>query len=238
MKPGVYEIVNTLNQHRYIGSTVDFDKRWRMHKNQLKKGKHHSIYLQRAWNKYGEDVFQFNIMVIAKGKKYRLLIEQKLLDNYEPKYNLCPTAGSRQGDKSSPETIQKLIDYAKTLSEKEREWRRNNIIENAVPAAIEWHGTEEGLEWHKEHYEDVKHLLHKRRLIVCDQCGKEYMGEKGRFCSNSCKSKWRRESGIDDEIRKCIVCDEEFSVNKYSDTVTCSRSCGRTLGWQQNRQGN
>lgn len=85
---------------------------------------------------------------------------------------------------------------------------------------------------HKQHYQKMKHLLHAKHKIVCDQCGIEYYAEKGRFCSNACKSKWRRNNGLDNVMRKCVVCGSEFVTNKYSDTVTCSRSCGRTLGWR------
>ena len=36
------------------------------------------------------------------------------------------------------------------LTEDQREWRRNNVVNNAVPAAKAWHSTDEGKEWHKE----------------------------------------------------------------------------------------
>lgn len=39
MTSGIYEIVNTTNQKKYIGSAVDIKARWRSHRHELVKGK-------------------------------------------------------------------------------------------------------------------------------------------------------------------------------------------------------
>lgn len=43
----------------YVGSTVNFFSRYNSHWNLLRAGKHHSKKLQLAWNKYGEENFEF-----------------------------------------------------------------------------------------------------------------------------------------------------------------------------------
>lgn len=104
----------------------------------------------------------------------------------------------------------------------------DNLNNNARPAACEWHGSEKGRRWHKEHYEIMKEKLHKEKNFVCDFCGKEFSAvDNGatRFCSNKCKSAYRRRSGVDNETRKCECCGKEFEVNKYSKQRFCSRSC-------------
>lgn len=58
----LYEIKNILNNKRYIGRTSNPDTRKKRHFNELRKNKHHCIFLQRAFNKYGEDNFIFNII--------------------------------------------------------------------------------------------------------------------------------------------------------------------------------
>ena len=101
-------------------------------------------------------------------------------------------------------------------------------------SAKEWHKSKEGIEWHKENYQKIKDKLHKKEQLECVQCGKGFTSiprNGNSFCSNSCKSKWRRESGLDNEVRKCEICAGEFTVNKYSKTKTCSRSCGSKLIW-------
>ena len=56
---GIYTIICKTTGKYYIGSAVWIRKRWRNHREDLRKGKHHNLYLQRAWNKYGEDNFDF-----------------------------------------------------------------------------------------------------------------------------------------------------------------------------------
>ena len=105
---------------------------------------------------------------------------------------------------------------------------RINFELNARPKANEWHGSKEGREWHKQHYEEYKELLHQKKTFVCEQCGSEFVTVNigsNRFCSNKCKSKWRRDNGLDDVVRVCENCNEEFTVNKYSKTRNCSKKC-------------
>ena len=59
---GVYCILNTTNEKRYVGSSVHVKQRFAEHKRDLKKGKHCNIVLQRAWKKYGEDSFCFVVL--------------------------------------------------------------------------------------------------------------------------------------------------------------------------------
>lgn len=117
--------------------------------------------------------------------------------------------------------------HGSMLTEEERERYRNNLSEKARPKASEWHKSEVGKEWHKRHYETVsKEVLHSMYDFKCQNCGKEFSGEHGsKFCSNKCKSAYRRKIGIDNVGRICAYCGNEFETNKYSNTKTCSRSC-------------
>lgn len=96
-----------------------------------------------------------------------------------------------------------------------------------------WHSSEEGIKWHRQHAIDV--MANMEYVICnCEQCGKEFSVKKAfvnksRFCSNACKSKNRRDSGIDNIIYKCSVCGKEFIKNKYSKKKTCSRKCSKLL---------
>lgn len=92
----------------------------------------------------------------------------------------------------------------------------------------EWHSSKEGREWHKKHYENMKSKMLEPKEFICEQCGKKYKTSdngSNRFCSNKCKSAWRRQSGIDDEERECIICGSKFGINKYKKAKTCSRKC-------------
>jgi len=55
---GIYYIKNIINKKVYIGQTItNFKRRWDRHKSYLKNKTHHNIYLQNAFNKYGEQNF-------------------------------------------------------------------------------------------------------------------------------------------------------------------------------------
>ena len=111
-----------------------------------------------------------------------------------------------------------------------------NLNENARPKASEWHKSEAGREWHKEHYEHMKAVLHKQTEFMCKNCGKAFKAQsmgQNKFCSNKCKAAFRRKSGIDNEIRQCEYCGKEFEVNKYAKTRTCSRSCRNKIRWNK-----
>lgn len=57
---GIYCIECTKTNIKYIGQTYEnFYRRWIFHKWNLKSGRHSNSYLQSAWNKYGENDFEF-----------------------------------------------------------------------------------------------------------------------------------------------------------------------------------
>jgi len=67
--------------------------------------------------------------------------------------------------------------HSKLLTDEEREWKRQNIITNAVPKASEWHKSDAGREWHREQYKKTKDALHRVHTRICLNCGCEYTGE-------------------------------------------------------------
>lgn len=107
MASGIYEIRNTLNGKRYIGSAVEFGNRWRVHSQSLQRGDHHSRQLQRAWRKYTPAAFQFN-KILECAPEHLLMYEQRLIDGLKPEYNTNPTAGSMLGFKHSEESRAKM----------------------------------------------------------------------------------------------------------------------------------
>lgn len=92
MKSGIYQITNITNNHRYIGSSSNLNRRWYTHKTALRKNRHHSIYLQRAWNKYSEASFQFTILELVESVNL-FEREQYYIDTIKPEYNLGSVGG-------------------------------------------------------------------------------------------------------------------------------------------------
>lgn len=67
---GVYIFKNVKNGKCYIGSTVmTFRKRMDHHLWHLRENKHKNKHFQNAWNKYGEDSFEYDILEICDKSK-------------------------------------------------------------------------------------------------------------------------------------------------------------------------
>lgn len=88
----IYQIRNTVNNKRYIGSTNSIGMRRKEHLSALRREKHHSPILQRAFNKYGEQAFVFEIIKAGIPVHRLLEIEQQVLDELRPEYNTSPFA--------------------------------------------------------------------------------------------------------------------------------------------------
>lgn len=65
MKAVIYKIENIINKKCYIGSTINFEERKKYHLWQLSNRRHHSIILQRAWDKYGANNFIIEIIKVT-----------------------------------------------------------------------------------------------------------------------------------------------------------------------------
>ncbi len=109
MNSGVYQIMNKQNYHMYIGSTVDFSERWRLHRLTLNRGDHRNRYLQRAWNKYGEDIFEFSIVEYIDDLNTLETREQWFTDLWNPEYSIRKECvGSQLGTKRTKESKLKM----------------------------------------------------------------------------------------------------------------------------------
>lgn len=105
---------------------------------------------------------------------------------------------------------------------------KENMPVEALLAATEWHGSNEGIEWHKKHYAKIGHVLQRVGVFTCIVCGVEYSAKirgNNSFCSAKCCTKHRRDSGLDNEDRVCEYCSALFSVNKYKANRFCGRTC-------------
>lgn len=117
------------------------------------------------------------------------------------------------------------------LTDEQRKNKIKNLEDRVRPKAIEWHKSEDGRKWHSEMQ---KKTMSKREPITytCDNCGHKfqtirYYGEnENKFCSNACKSAYRRKLGVDNEERVCEYCGKTYIVGKYLKRRFCSRECG------------
>ena len=105
----VYWIANKETGKVYIGSAAKVMARWRNHRQMLRAGDHHSIHLQRAWDKHGESAFLFEILAECRPVDLTS-VEQEWMDFYgrEWLYNMRPDAASMLGYRHSEETRMKM----------------------------------------------------------------------------------------------------------------------------------
>lgn len=152
MKSGIYRILNTKNGDYYIGSSKRIEKRWKEHINDLTKQKHYNQILQRAWNKYGKDVFKFELILECSPEK--LLDVENTFLNILPKYNICSVSGGGDTISNHPnrEEIIKKISKASSGSNNSNyqgkhitlDWRINQSISNSkVPIKLTHKDTKE-----------------------------------------------------------------------------------------------
>lgn len=119
---GIYKIINKTNGKYYLGSSdniLGVSGRWSEHINRLNNKNHENNYLQRAWNKYGKENFEFQ--VVKEVPKLDLLItEQKHLNEIKDArrllcYNLSFSAsgGGFIGHKHSEEAKKRISEKLK-----------------------------------------------------------------------------------------------------------------------------
>jgi group I intron endonuclease len=107
---GIYRIKNIVNEKCYVGSAINIRRRWTAHRKILKDRIHHNVLLQRAWDKYGNGLFEFSVIEYVEDLDKLISREQYYIDTLRPEYNICLVAGNVLGIrfKHSDETKQKL----------------------------------------------------------------------------------------------------------------------------------
>lgn len=122
MESGIYKITNKITGKCYVGSTKDFNKRWKRHFKDLREGKHHSIKLQRSYNKYGEDVFVCEVVEEVPYTKDVILEREQFwinkLDAYEHGYNI--------GEASFGDTLTHNPNREKIIEDRRKTWHNNH----------------------------------------------------------------------------------------------------------------
>ena len=63
---GIYLIYNKQNHRVYVGSSRNVRQRWNQHRTSLRANKHDVFVLQRDWNRYGEDAFEFHLIEVVE----------------------------------------------------------------------------------------------------------------------------------------------------------------------------
>lgn len=176
---GVYKITNKVNGKYYIGSSKDIQKRFNSHITDLDNGTHNNTYLQRSWDKYGKDNFEFTILEETSLDDLRnretYYIKEFDATNHNVGYNMLNDANIGLGVSASDEVRAKISEACK--------------------------GTKNG-HYGKKHSEETKARISEAKKLkaqqrwleekhFCENCGKLMavkFNRTGRFCSNECSN--------------------------------------------------
>jgi group I intron endonuclease len=120
---GIYKLI--INNKFYIGSAKNIGIRLSKHLLDLERGSHHSIYLQRAWDKYQT----INIEVIELCNNL-IEKEQYYLDILKPQYNLCSVAKNCSGINRTEKHKNKISQHHKNNKEYWEEIYKNRKIKH------------------------------------------------------------------------------------------------------------
>jgi group I intron endonuclease len=116
---GVYRILHIASQKVYIGSSANIRARWATHRSSLAKGKHHSKHLQRAWDKYGAEAFEWSVIELAPPDRMleRETLHIALCGSTNPAlgFNLAEVGGTCLGLKHTAEAKSRMSEGQKRI---------------------------------------------------------------------------------------------------------------------------
>lgn len=229
----IYEIKNIINNKRYIGRTKYPEKRKERHFRELKANKHHSIYLQRAFNKYGEENFVFNILQEVENEEEAIKLEQEYLNTpNDCHYNVSKLASG--GDLISYHPNKEEI--KKKISEASKMMHTRMTEEQKLLFRLKHSGENNGM-FGRKHSEETKKKMSVNKKVKRGkdhhQYGKTLSSETKKKISEPKKGnipwnkglkgvqKWteeqrrkRKENGLP-KLRKKIYCE-----GKIFDSIT------------------
>ena len=145
-RSGIYKITNKQNGKIYIGSAYNLPNRISTHKSRLKKNKHRNKHLQSAFNLYGEEAFEFEVLEFVQNRELILEREQFYLDFYvaydrEVGYNIAKVAGNTAGVIPSLETRRKMSESAKNRPKRTMPEHQKKILSekfSGVGQKLDW----------------------------------------------------------------------------------------------------
>lgn len=108
---GIYAIVSKCGQYVYVGQSIHMRQRKSQHMSKLLAGKHYNTHLQRCFDKYGQESFEFVILEACE-KSALVEREQYWIDQQRGKtlLNCAPVAVSPGGIPKSKESIRKRLE--------------------------------------------------------------------------------------------------------------------------------
>lgn len=208
----IYKIKNNINDKVYIGSTKNFEKRKSRHLYELKNNRHHSIYFQRFYNKYIDEIeLDFEIVLTNLSKEEVTIKEEELIHQYyENSFNVskCSTGGDLIS--YHPNKSEIIIKRTKTIKHK----HANNLVN--IP------------DFSKELNPNYKSGEYVKVISTCPNCGSQ-KETSNKYKNHLCKSCFAS-TRIGEKNSFYGKSFSEESKKKLSDSIKSTNKRQRELG--------
>jgi hypothetical protein len=197
----------------------------------IKKGNESVPYQEFNGKKY---YLYTNERYFSKGVKRMHVEVWKFYNGEVPKnYHVHHKDGNTKNNNISNleciEASKHLSEHAKQRVIDNPDWYKE-FHEKGIAAAPKWHKSPEGIEWHRQNAHKCNFGNQTYGESNCIFCSKLFTknSSHAKFCSNKCKSAYRRNTGVDNIEKECMVCKSKFITSKYDRAKCCSGKCGAT----------
>lgn len=214
LETGVYCIKNKLNDKTYIGSTMSgFNKRFQEHIHYLRNNNHHSKYLQRAFNKYGESNFVLKILHRTPPEYCRKLEQLYLKRNmYDYNASQCATGGLNQNTIDRDSLIDSLEIYSR--------YKGNSYADSLKGTNLNSDKLSRILSGKSYSYYNISEDLIEKCKSVRDKCSNTYWKGKKRSAKDRRKISEKLKGKKNLNLSIEVICINDGK--KYSSLEECS----------------
>ncbi len=258
---GIYKIINKVNGKFYVGRSKNIKRRFKRHIRDLDNNRHHSIYLQRAWIKYGKENFELIIIEEIENKEEMIQREQYYIDNFKDELYNSGDLATDGGDLISnhpnkDEIINKmknsLVDRYNSLTEDERKeiygspgelngmYGRNHSEESRKKMSNvlkEIYKTQEVVNKGKKLEEIITTERAKEVREHLSKLASERTGEKNHFYGKRHSEESRKKMSESRRGKKQPKQYKPVMINgkEYESLTSAAKACNITIGAMHNR---
>lgn len=167
MTIGIYLIKNKNDGKFYIGSSLNIESRFLVHKSELRNKKHGNSYLQNAWNKYGEENFVFEILMECEKDSVREL-EQEFLNKSVGQdfcYNINPNADGISSKQATENNIKRWSNPDEKIKQSDTQknvWKDEDLLNRHKDSVIEGLSKINREKWHINIIESHNSINYKK----------------------------------------------------------------------------
>ena len=215
-EPGIYKCTCMSNGLVYVGQAQSLSSRKYQHISRLKNHRHGNQHLQRAWDKYGEENFVWEVLEVCSPNMLdaREIFWIEELDSFKHGFNNTAGGGGLRGFQQTDETKAKHATAARALwtperrvHQRQRMLSENNPMHGRTgdlnPAYGKDHSGPNGGMYGRHHTEDANEKNRQKHL------GRNNANSKPVICVERNEFFWsmgeaKRATGCDDTtITRC-----------------------------------